>query len=418
MPNMYGNNYGSPYGGDPFSDYDSGSIDDMDGMTGNWYASTSQGASMPQMPEGMTPEMYAEYRRRYMMQQYAARQAAYARAQAAASGAYGDAYEMEEDIEDGGSEEDELDEKAARKAEKAALKAQRKAEKKASRTSKNASSRRRAVTIAACCSVALIGIGAAAYGIISNSGVPILENPDYTVVNASIAEKIDADASVPTTARKEIVDPVKNRSFVPLKWNIAAITPVYQGSGNTGYWGTCGEVTIANTLNLLQIKDPNGNPWDEKSLVDFALQNEAMDPENGGMKLSDVVKVYVAAFGLDEKNNNLDVIAYGKEYAPSIEDIASKISSGKLVNVSVYGEMMREGGHTGEGDIYGTHWLLLYGVDYNADGSIAGFKIVDSASSATYITASDLSDIYFGHDGTNILDPSCVVIYGWEYVDY
>ena len=86
-----------------------------------------------------------------------------------------------------------------------------------------------------------------------------------------------------------------------------------------------------------------------------------------------------------------------------------------LTMISGYGEMMREGGHTGEGDIYGSHWIVVHGADRSADGSVIGFWIIDSSSTIDYLTAEDLSDIYYGHDGTTILDPSCIEVFGWKY---
>ena len=77
--------------------------------------------------------------------------------------------------------------------------------------------------------------------------------------------------------------------------------------------------------------------------------------------------------------------------------------------------MMREGGHTGEGDIYGSHWIVVHGADRAADGGVIGFWIIDSSSPRDYLTAEELSDIYYGHDGTTILDPSCIEVFGWKY---
>ena len=71
--------------------------------------------------------------------------------------------------------------------------------------------------------------------------------------------------------------------------------------------------------------------------------------------------------------------------------------------------------HTGEGDVYGSHWIVVHCADRAADGSVLGFWIIDSSSTIEYLTAEELSNIYYGHDGTTILDPSCIEVFGWKY---
>ena len=206
------------------------------------------------------------------------------------------------------------------------------------------------------------------------------------------------------TATLALVAIEPTRLYKPLSWNIDEAQLVGR-QGTTALWGTCGQCCIANTLNLV-----TGSDFTEADIVSFTLDQGLCVPETGGMTLDDIANAYVKLL----PRGRMDVFGYGGDYAPTIEGLAARLEYGMILNVSVYGEMMREGGHTGEGEVSGTHWIVLHSVDRAADGSVAGFGIIDSASSITYLTAQELSDIYYGHDGTTITDPSCVQIYGRE----
>ena len=196
----------------------------------------------------------------------------------------------------------------------------------------------------------------------------------------------------------------RGRKLVPLHWDIDnAYIVGYQGAGPV--WGSCGECCIANTLNMV-----TGSSYTEEDIVRFVADHGWYEPSTGGMTINDMANAYSALLPL----KSMDVYGYGGDYAPTIEDMATRLENGIILNVSVYGEMMREGGHVGEGEINGTHWIVVQSVYRNADGSLAGFGIIDSASDITYLTAQELTDFYYGHDGTTIVDPSCIQVYGWE----
>lgn len=188
----------------------------------------------------------------------------------------------------------------------------------------------------------------------------------------------------------------------PLSWNIDEAFLV-GSQGTTELWGTCGQCCIANTLNLV-----TGSAYTEADIVAFTLEQGLCEPETGGMSLDHMVDAYDKLL----PNDSMGVFCSDYDYAPTIDGLAARLEYGLILNVSVYGEMMREGGHIGEGEIPGTHWIVLHSVDREPDGSVAGFGIIDSASSITYLTAQELSDIYYGHDGTTITDPTCIQIFG------
>lgn len=192
--------------------------------------------------------------------------------------------------------------------------------------------------------------------------------------------------------------------IVPLSWDVSSAY-IVGAQGKAGLWGTCGECAIANTLNLV-----TGSVYTEADIVDYVTQRRLCDPTSGGMTIDDMVDVYEQLLPRD----SMDVRVSAWDDAPTIAAMADMLDKGIILNVSVYGEMMREGGHTGEGDINGTHWIVAHNVNRASDGSVIGFWILDSASSREYLSAKELSDIYYGHDGTTILDPSCIEVFGWR----
>ena len=234
------------------------------------------------------------------------------------------------------------------------------------------------------------------------------ESPDVELieVNRNLFN-IDEGGSIIAPGQESTYSPKRNRVYVPLSWTLEG-TPICENQGTTYLWGTCGECVIANTLNLV-----TGSSYSEADIVAYVTSAGLCDMSSGGMTLNNMADAYVHYLPED-----MDVFGYGGSYAPTIEEMADKIESGKILNVSVYGEMMREGGHTGEGDVYGTHWILAHGVRRDAGGNLLGFEILDPASPASYISASDLHDVYYGHDGTKILDPSCIQVFGWRYDDW
>ncbi len=191
--------------------------------------------------------------------------------------------------------------------------------------------------------------------------------------------------------------------YAPIPRDPSTATTVGR-QGQTGLWGTCGECVIGNTLNLALKRS-----YSEADIVNFVLENGLCVPETGGMTLYQMVDAYDKLLA----NTSLQIFGYGDIYAPELIEVADKIDHGYLINMSVYGEMMREGGHTGEGDTETTHWILVHTVLRNPDNTIAGFGITDSASNITTISLEDLQHIYRGYAGTNLIDSSVIEIFRW-----
>jgi len=61
-------------------------------------------------------------------------------------------------------------------------------------------------------------------------------------------------------------------------------------------------------------------------------------------------------------------------------------------------------------DEYTDHWITVTGVDRNEDGSIAGFKIIDSGGGESYADLDKYERMCFGEDGREMLDPTCIVV--------
>ena len=238
-----------------------------------------------------------------------------------------------------------------------------------------------------------LAIGASLALALATGCAPLSSSPPSATADSHVTTSV-AESAASAAAISAQGDP--ERKQVPLEWNIEEAFLVGR-QGTTPLWGACGECCIANTLNLV-----TGSTRTESEIVDYVLENNLCVPETGGMTLDDMVDAYTGLLPHD----SLDVLGFGGDYAPTLDDMAARLENGIILNVSVYGEMMREGGHTGEGEV-------AHGVERNDDGSVAGFDIVDSASDTTYLTAQELSDIYYGHDGTTIKDPCCVEVFGW-----
>ena len=228
-----------------------------------------------------------------------------------------------------------------------------------------------------------------------------------TLVGCSTSAPHTADeADSPQSASSENKTSIKRyKVIVPLSWDVSSSYIVGE-QGKAGLWGTCGECVIANTLNLV-----SGSAYTEADIVDYVTQRKLCDPTSGGMTMDDMMAVYEQLLPRDSMAANVSAW----EDAPTITAMADLLDQGIILNVSVYGEMMREGGHTGEGDIYGSHWIVVHHADRSADGGVLGFWIIDSSSTIEYLTVEELSNIDYGHDGTTILDPSCIEVFGWKY---
>ena len=250
-----------------------------------------------------------------------------------------------------------------------------------------------------------LGSGCAVPAESPDVGQPSAAQPETQEASrSSDAEKDEASAASSSAKRTDFV--LMLRKDEPLTWD-ASTAYLVGNQGASGLWGTCGECAIATTLNLV-----TGSTYTEADIVDYVLGEGLCETSSGGMSANQLVAAYKGLLPSDSMDARLSI----DDDAPTIEGMAELLERGVMLNVSVYGEMMREGGHTGEGEIFSTHWIVAYAADRAADGSVAGFWIIDSASDISYLTADQLAQIYYGHDGTTIIDPLCVEVYGYSLV--
>ena len=239
------------------------------------------------------------------------------------------------------------------------------------------------------------------------NGTSAADNPSGSTANSTTNASSEPSASSTHSTQSSAAAPERVRVYVPLEWDAGA-TAFVGRQGSAGLWGTCGECVIANTLNLV-----TGSTYTEADIVDFVMQRGLCDASSGGMSVNDMMRAYRELLPIER----IDIFCYDGDAALTIDQMAEKIERGIALNVSVYGEMMREGGHADEGDVFTTHWILAHGVERDADGAVAGFWIADSASDITYLSVQELSDVCFGRDGTCIVNPNCIQVFGWEYAE-
>ena len=112
--------------------------------------------------------------------------------------------------------------------------------------------------------------------------------------------------------------------------------------------------------------------------------------------------------------DKLDVECFDCENALSVDEMAKKLEEGSVLNIAVdsatlWDENNHIPGTLGE-DVATDHWITVTGVDRNPDGSIAGFKIIDSGGGENYADAEKYERMCFGEPGRQMLDPTCIVV--------
>ena len=184
-----------------------------------------------------------------------------------------------------------------------------------------------------------------------------------------------------------------------------------QGNNEFGYEGTCGETTLANTLNRLL----ETNEFTENDVLRVAIDNnlceiDPFDPANsGGTSTEQYMELY------NEMNqrtgNQLDVKAFDYENALGIEDMASRLEEGSILNIAVDSNVLwdqprdlLEGAH------YSDHWISVTGVERDLNGNIEGFKIVDSGGGESYLNLDKFERCYYGETDSPVIDPTCIVV--------
>ncbi|MGN0575687.1 MAG: hypothetical protein ACI4J2_06600, partial [Ruminococcus sp.] len=210
------------------------------------------------------------------------------------------------------------------------------------------------------------------------------------------------DSSFDLEAREEYPEMFENGEYLE------------QGINEYGFEGTCGPTSQANALNELL----GTNEFTENKVLTVAIDNDlcncdSLDPgDNGGTSTDQFMELY------DKMNeitgDKLNVERFDYENALSAEEMAEKIESGSVLNIAVDSDTLWDmndhiPGEMGQ-DKYTDHWITVTGVDRNADGSIAGFKIVDSGGGETYADLEKYERMCFGEEGREMIDPTCIAV--------
>ncbi len=187
-----------------------------------------------------------------------------------------------------------------------------------------------------------------------------------------------------------------------------------QGINEYGYEGTCGPTSQANAINTLL----GTNEFTENKVLTVAVENDlcetsSLDPaDNGGTTTDEFMELYGK---INEKlDGKLNVERYDYENALSVNEMADKLDEGAVLNIAVDANTLWDSNNHIPGimgqDKMTDHWITVTGVDRNPDGSIAGFKLIDSGGGENYADVDKYERMCFGEPGREMLDPTCIVV--------
>lgn len=184
-----------------------------------------------------------------------------------------------------------------------------------------------------------------------------------------------------------------------------------QGNNEFGFEGTCGETTQANTFNHLL----GTNEFTENDVLSIAIDKDLceVDMENpansGGTSTEQFMELY------NEMNHRtgdqLDVNVFDYENALGIEEMASRLEDGSVLNIAVDSNVLwDQPGNLLDDMHYTDHWISVTGVERDSFGSVAGFKIVDSGGGESYLNVDKFERCYYGEKDSPVMDPTCIVV--------
>ena len=187
-----------------------------------------------------------------------------------------------------------------------------------------------------------------------------------------------------------------------------------QGVNEFGYEGTCGPTSQANAINALF----GTNEFTENKVLSVAIENDlcettSLNPaDNGGTTTDQFMELYGK---INEKiDGKLNVERYDFENALSVSEMADKLDEGAVLNIAVDADTLWDVNNHIPGimgqDKATDHWITVTGVDRNPDGSIAGFKLIDSGGGVDYADVDKYERMCFGEPGREMLDPTCIVV--------
>lgn len=265
---------------------------------------------------------------------------------------------------------------------------------------------------------------------------PPLDNSEPQITDSEIDEEVESN---PQTGSEDISSDITSDEQLDVASDLPVMTPreyddfeqsvlegkpdfyesgsfYEQGINEFGYQGTCGPTSQANALNELF----DTNEFTENKVLNVAVDNNlcSMDssPENcGGTTTEQFMKLY------DKMNEQLDgkinTELYEFNNALDVEDVASKLDEGCVLNVAVDAaalwdqprEYVNSMGIPCD-DFYSDHWITVTGVQRDELGNIQGFDIIDSGGGVNYVDADKYHEMCFGTDEHRVIDPTAIVV--------
>lgn len=265
---------------------------------------------------------------------------------------------------------------------------------------------------------------------------PPLDNSEPQITDSEIDEEVESN---PQTGSEDISSDITSDEQLDVASDLPVMTPreyddfeqsvlegkpdfyesgsfYEQGINEFGYQGTCGPTSQANALNELF----DTNEFTENKVLNVAVDNNlcSMDssPENcGGTTPEQFMELY------DKMNEQLDgkinTELYEFNNALDVEDVASKLDEGCVLNVAVDAaalwdqprEYVNSMGIPCD-DFYSDHWITVTGVQRDELGNIQGFDIIDSGGGVNYVDADKYHEMCFGTDEHRVIDPTAIVV--------
>ena len=265
---------------------------------------------------------------------------------------------------------------------------------------------------------------------------PPLDNSEPQITDSEIDEEVESN---PQTGSEDISSDITSDEQLDVASDLPVMTPreyddfeqsvlegkpdfyesgsfYEQGINEFGYQGTCGPTSQANALNELF----DTHEFTENKVLNVAVDNNlcSMDssPENcGGTTTEQFMELY------DKMNEQLDgkinTELYEFNNALDVEDVASKLDEGCVLNVAVDAaalwdqprEYVNSMGIPCD-DFYSDHWITVTGVQRDELGNIQGFDIIDSGGGVNYVDADKYHEMCFGTDEHRVIDPTAIVV--------
>lgn len=264
---------------------------------------------------------------------------------------------------------------------------------------------------------------------------PPLDNSEPQITDSEIDEEVESN---PQTGSEDISSDITSDEQLDVASDLPVMTPreyddfeqsvlegkpdfyesgsfYEQGINEFGYQGTCGPTSQANALNELF----DTNEFTENKVLNVAVDNNlcSMDssPENcGGTTTEQFMELY------DKMNEQLDgkinTELYEFNNALDVEDVASKLDEGCVLNVAVDADALWDQPREYVNsmgipcdDFYSDHWITVTGVQRDELGNIQGFDIIDSGGGVNYVDADKYHEMCFGTDEHRVIDPTAIV---------